>query len=394
VHNKKIKDLVRGTVVLLLLSIVIQSILLLLFTAEGLGKIYPHFLLAESNEIELGDTNLGEYFKLTDDVKDSDLIILSVDTGVKDSFRLASDYLQFIGKFTDVSSVAMYVKNTRIIGMSNAAVKGDYESFMNARELQRKTNVFSNQIYEFCEKVYSINTMRSPDTKLRMIGIKGYVDLDDIKTLLSADLYTAPGGYSGEHLNILEAETVEEYIEMFELYEDDLRKMLSGRFAYYLELYESIVANTIEEDSAIRYLKRLAPPENGAVFALLPEYLCVEGSPFLEKVEEIYDKVTVTRTVYYDSKTISDGEEMVRNDGPFPDDKIGIRILMKNKLVSFRDYFEKVTNYFSSESLEERTKVIGEAGRRTFFIISGSDAVEYGEKTDDEEKNSPQVAPG
>ena len=229
------------------------------------------------------------------------------------------------------------------------------------------------------------------------VGIKGHDDLGDVINYLSADLYTAPGGASGEHLELLSAKTNEEYVRLFKKHEETLKEVLGGKFDIHSERFLSVQENAIEERSALRNLERYAPADKGTVFAVLPDYLCKDGSVFVEMAKEIYGEVLVTDTVYYDCVTLSEkSEETPRNDGSFPGFASGIRIASAKDLEGFREYFADAVNSFDSHKLSDRMKIIGDAGKDTFFIVCGSGPITYNgiEKEETGTVGTVNVAPG
>lgn len=391
------KKFIRGVVVFVIITVVVQLAALAFMTPQGLAAVYPYILHMKSEEINTGDANIGEYFSLHNDVENAGLVILSVDTNVKDSYTLAADYLRFLVRFTDVSRVALYTQQMRLKGMSDAAVAGDYIGFEKACDKQRELKSLSDQIYSFVGSVYTMNSRLAPDNKIGIVGIKGNSRLSDIVSYLTADLYITPGGSNGEHMEILEAKTNEEYAALFRKHEAKLREILGNKFDGHAERCVYVEENAIEENFALRNLSRYAPAGEGTVFAVMPERFAGEDSVFVKKAEQIYGKVVVAKTLYYDCVTLDEKKsEVQRNDGDYPDFFKGIRIAEAKKLEGFRDYYKKAVNSFSNDKLEERMSVIGYAGEETFFIISGSGPITYNEDQNEETGTvgTVNVAPG
>ena len=266
-----------------IITVVVQLAALLFMTPQGLAAVYPYILHMKSEEINTGDANIGEYFSLHNDVENAGLVILSVDTGIKDSYTLAADYLRFLVRFTDVSDVAMYIQQMRLSDISSAVVSGDYVGFEKACDKQRDLKALSDQIYSFAGSVYAINSRLAPDKKISMVGIKGQSGLSDIISTLTADLYIIPGGSNGEHMEILEAKTSEEYVTLFRKHEAKLREILGNKFDNHAERCVYAEENAIEENFALRNLSRYAPAGEGTVFAVLPEHLLGDDSVFVKK---------------------------------------------------------------------------------------------------------------
>lgn len=395
-NNNHSSKQIRGVVIFIIIALFIQLLAVLFLTTSGLGVMYPYLLYMNSKKISIGDNNISEYFPMSDDISDSDMIILSVDTGVADSYRLAGDYLQYISKITEISSVAVYLENMRISGISNAAVSGIYSDFSEACNRQREQEIVPNQLLTFMEKIYSLNLNRPSDAKTSIIGIKGNTSFKGVISSLTGDLYTSPGGYTGEHLEVLDAKTEDEYIRLFKKHKDAIKEVLGSKFERHLEYYEYIVNGTLKESISIKNLLRLAPSENGAVYAVLPEEFCTEDSPFLKMARENYNKVTVTRTVYYNSKSLADkdSEPVVKSEGFFPGKSNEFRIMYDNSLTWFRRYFAKVSNNFMSEKLSSRMDFIGETGENTYFIICSSKSVTFGNEEKNKNTAEVVVAPG
>jgi len=391
------KKFVRSIIVFIIISAVVQLAALAFMTPQGLGAIYPYVLHMRSEEINTGDAGIGEYFSLHSEIEDAGLVILSVDTDVKDSYILAADYLRFLVKFINVSNVALYIQQMRVKSISDAAVAGDYVSFDKACDSQRELKVLCDQIYSFASSVYTMNSRLSPDKKIGMVGIKGHSKLNDIKSSLTADLYIIPGGSTGDHLEVLDAKTNEEYAALFRKHEEKLKEVLGNKFDYHNERCAFVEENAIEENFALRNLARYAPAGEKTVFAVLPEELLGNNSVFVKKAEEIYGKVVVCNTVYYDCVTLDDDKaEASRNDGDYPGFFDGIRIAEAKKLEGFRRYYKKIVNSFSSDELDGRMDLIGDTGEKTFFIISGSGPVTYNEDLSEETGTvgTVNVAPG
>lgn len=386
--------MIRGIIIFAVAAVLIQAAAILFMTPRGLAALYPYVLLWESEKITTGDAGLGEYFPLHSDVEDAGLIILAIDTNVSDSYKLAGDYLQFLGRFTHISSVALYTSRTRVIGISDASVDGDYEAFVNSCNAQKKSGILPDQMYNFAEKIYTLNSRLSPDMKFTVNGILGQDDIKDVISSLTADLYMAPGGFSGDHIEVTEAKTEEEFVALFEKHYNIIEEILGQKFQRHAERYSYVAEGTLEESSAVQILEKYSPPGDGAVFALLPEHLCAEGSPFITKAEEVYGKVIVTRTEYYNCTTLDGKEEVPRNDGSFPLFVSGIRIASAGALADFRNYFGRIANTFASDELDDRMSMIGEAGKNTFFVISGSGPVTFGADEDKPITGTVNVAPG
>lgn len=390
-HSKK---LIRGAVLFIVIAVLLQCVAVFFMTPAGVERLFPYILLARSERINTADASLGEYFPLHKDAEEAGLIILSVDTNVAASYRLASDYLEFLGKFTDISAVALYAQNAKIGTMSAAAESGDYERFSAVCDNERSIGVLPNQLIDFAGKVYTLNSRLSPDKKLKMCGIKGSISLKDVINSLSSDLFTTPGGFSGEHTEVMDAETETEYAALFAKHEERLRELLGDRFDYHAERCAFAAAGTLEESTAAVNLQKYAPAGEGAVFALLPEYLCEEGSPFLETVSKIYGSVLVTRVFYSNCESIEDGETVLRDVPGFPRIFSGIRIAAADRLVGFEKYYALTVGAESEERLDDVGDMLNAAGTETFFIIGGSEAVDFGAEEEAEKTGTVTASPG
>lgn len=391
-HNKK---LIRGAVAFAVTALVLQLLALLFMTPSGLETLFPYILYSNSEEIETGDSGIGEYFSMYDEIEDAGLVILSVDLNVADSYKLASDYLKFLGRFTRVSSVAFYTQQGRVSGISDGIVSSDYAKFQSACDLQKKSLVFPDQFYTLLSNMYTMNSRLSPDNKFTLSGIMSSDSLADIIGVMTTDFYMTPGSFGGEHMEILGAKTNEEFVSLFRKHEAAIAELMDSKIEYYRELVAYVEEDAIEENFALKNLLKFSPPGEGTVYAILPEHLCKADSVFVKKASEIYGGAVVTDTVYFDCKTIENGETSTRNDGDFPRFAEGIKIASARELSGFRNYYEKVVRSFSSDKAEDRMDFIGEAGVRSFFIIAGSDAVTVAEpKEENEHTGTVNVAPG
>ena len=92
--------------------------------------------------------------------------------------------------------------------------------------------------------------------------------------------------------------------------------------------------------------------------------------------------------MYYNCTTLVEQEEIEVNDGAFPLFVKGVRIAEAGQLKGFRDYYRKISH-------TDTPRIMGDAGVKTFFIVSGSGPVTY--KGDTEGNNTAGtviVAPG
>lgn len=391
------KKLIRGVAVFAAIILVLQGLALLFMTPGGLEAIYPYALAVKSDGIKTGDAGIGEYFSLHKDVEEAGIIVLAADLNVEDTYRLASDYLTFLGRFTKISTAAVYTPYNRLRNISVASVAGDYSSFAKACSNQRVSKALPDQLFTFLEKIYSLNSKLTPDNKIAVAGVMGSSDYKGVVNLLTADIFTSSGFFDGTFSKILDAKSPEEFVDSFKEAQPELEQVLGDKINQYVEMLDPILNGTLEEAYTLYNIKRYAPAGDGAVFALLPRELCMEDSPLIKGLEEHYGNVVVTNTVYYNCTTLDGKDEVSLNDGNgFPKFIEGIRIASAEKLRGFRKYFEKVSNSFDSESLSERLEVIGETGDKTYFIISGSDAVTFAQEKK-EEAGAPGtvlVAPG
>ncbi|MBQ7827347.1 MAG: hypothetical protein IJ386_03690 [Clostridia bacterium] len=382
--------MIRGVAVFAAIILVLQGLALLFMTPGGLEVIYPYALAVRSDGIKTGDAGIGEYFSLHKDVEDAGIIIIAADLNVDDTYRLASDYLTFLGRFTKISTAALYTSYHRVRNISNASVAGDYTAFAKACNNQRVSKALSDQFFTFLEKIYSLNSKLTPDNKITVAGVKGNTDYKGMINSLTTDIFTSSGSLDSSFSKILSAKSPEEFVGAFKEAESELAEVLGDKFDGYLEMLDPVLNGTIEELYALKNIIKYAPAGDGAVFALLPRELCGDDSPLIKGLEEHYGKVVVTNTVYYNCTTLDNKDEIPLNDGSnFPTFIEGIRIASSEKLKGFREYFEKVSNSFDSESLESRLDAIGETGEKTFFIISGSGPVTF-----IEEKKEEAGAPG
>lgn len=390
------KNLIRGVAVFVAVILVLLGVAHLFMTPSGLEMLYPYALALRSDSIKTGDAGLGEYFSLHKDVEDAGVIILASELDVDDTYRLASDYLTFLGRFTKVSTAAVYTPYSRVRNISKASEEGNYSSFAKACNNQRVSKALSDQFFLFLEKVYSLNTKLTPDNKISVTGIKGNTDYKGLISSLVTDIFTLTGDIGGTYSEVFNAKSSDEFVELFKKHESSLAEVLGDKFENYYEMLDHVLSGTVEEMYAIKNFERYIPAGEGAVFAVLPRKLCEEDSILIRKLEELYGKVVLTNTVYYDCTTLENREEKPLNDGTFPGFADGIRIASANKLKGFRDYYEKVSGTFDSESLSDRSGAIGEAGKNTFFIISGSGPVTFSEEKK-EQAGTPGtvlVAPG
>ena len=396
IKSKHKKKLIRGIVIFAVCTVALQALALAFVTPGGLAALYPYILSWNAEEITTGDNTVSEYLSMNDDIKDAGLIVLGADINIADSYRLATDFMRYISKFTSVTSVALYTQQVRVVGISDGIISGDYQKYTEAVDAQKKTGALNDQIYSFLNSVYTMNSRLSDDNKFTISGIKGYDKFENIKNDLMTELYLTPGGTNGEHTEMFYAKSGEEYARLFRKHEGVLSEILGSRFEFHKERCSYVEEDAVEENFALNNLARFAPAGEGTVFAIVPEKLCADGSVFLKKAEEIYGKVVAVKTVYYDCKTLGDEGEITRNDGDFPSyASEGIMVASANDLKGFRSYYEKVVNSFSSEKLADRMDVIGDAGKRTFFIIVGSEAVTYKEAEEETKTvGTVNVAPG
>ena len=388
------KKITMGIAIFIAAVLVLQGIALLTMTPNGLSLLYPYVLAAKSDKITTGDAGIGEYFSLHKDIEDAGAVVLFIEPDVEDSYKLASDYLGFLSKFTRISSAAVYTMNSRVRSISDAALGGDYNEFAKKCDNQRRSKTFSDQFFLFLEKVYSMNTRLTPDNKISIVGFKGHDDLKDILNEMTNDLFSSAGGLGGEHTAILDSRTPEEYSERLMKHESALRGFLGDKAEKYFGTIDVVMSGNIEETYAVKNLVKYSPAEEGTVFIVAPRYLA-DKNGFVEKIEENYGKTVVTNTAYYDCITLENKEELPLNDGAFPGIVTGIRIATAEKLADFREYYGKVCNSFDSDKLAERMNVIGDAGERAFFIISGSGPVTFEQdKKESVTQNTVLVAPG
>lgn len=387
------KKLIRGAVLFTAIALLLQCIAVFFMTPTGVAGLFPYILLARSETVNTADASLGEYFPLHKDAEEAGLIVLSVDTNVAASYRLASDYLEFLGKFTDISAVALYTQNMKVSAMSSAAEAGDYEKFSAVCDNERKLGVLPNQLIDLAGKVYTLNSRLSPDKKLKMCGIKGSMSLSDLINSLSADLIMVPGGFSGEHTEVMDARTEAEYAALFEKHGERLRELLGNSYDYHAQRSVFAAAGTLEASTAALNLEKYAPAGEGAVFALMPEYLCKEDSPFLEAAREIYGSVLVTRVFYSDCESFEDGKPVLRDSSGIPKIFDGIRIAAADRLDGFGKYRAMTGGDGSIGKDDVAREMISAAGKETFFIIGGSEAVDFGAEEEAEKTGTVTASP-
>ncbi len=355
-------------------------------TPDGLASVASYLLGIKSERLDGGDTDFSKLFALNDDVEDAGLVILAIDTGVEGSYDLASDYLKFLCRMSKVSSVVTYFPQMRVRAASDASLNGDFESFSTACENMEKSKNVPLEFIKYLETVYYQNTRLNPDAKMPVYGIRGYTSYKNIVGELSTDLFSISGGLTGDHVEVVNASSAEEYVELIRKHESALSQIMGDKFAVYFETLEAVENGTVETEFAFRNLVKYAPAGEKTVFALLPRYLLEGDSDFVERAEEVYGKVAVTDTVYYNCKTYEDGEEKELNDGKYPGIFDGIRIADAYDFKGFRDYYLKVSGGDG--------KKIGQMGERTFFIICGSGAITFDEPDKQVPIGTVAVAPG
>lgn len=176
-RNAFVKRHVLTSVKFLLAASVIQCLVLLLFTSQGLALVYSCVSRMSSHRIIVGDDSYVDYYVFRDELESAELISLSIDKTVSSSYALAADFIASIKYSAALSAVALDEPYALTSVVAKCAAAESYSELSEHIDELARLNA-SDGLISLAEAIYNVNEALPPQSRITVecIDPNYYVD--------------------------------------------------------------------------------------------------------------------------------------------------------------------------------------------------------------------------
>ena len=369
---------IRVICLFVLFALIAQTMFIFAFTTRGLDMIYPLVRRFTSESVEIADNSYVEYYNVTADVSEAEIIVIGADKGISQTYFVLSDFLRYIKRNVNVSAVALEIGEAETVIINDCIYAADDVEFNRKIVKLEGLDGMSMEYMSFVEALYKINRTMPPDKKLTVYGIGLDSSAEIICESVDEAIKHLYADLGGSYKYYLKSRMIDEFVDYF--YTD-----APSKTEIFGELYDQIKQICDEYDvqrkmgrntdaSLHRLLGIAADKSGGRLLTVVDSDRLAYGAEFRNLLETGINnslKVLMTELRYnncFYNETAENGETVEKNDLYFPvfTDDVAVHLVRKKAMAGFTDYYTSVTKKTNEENDREF---------EFYLVISNSDGM-------------------
>lgn len=371
----------RRAALFIVIAMILQLIFTVFLTPQGLVRLYPYAVRINSEKVE-NDASFSEYFTMREEFSDCTMFFLGADTTVADTYSVMFDYLRFLKRNFEITSVAMSMGKVTADRINKCIMSTDTDELQEALAELRSSGRFSSELLNFIKNLCTFNKTLTPGRKITVKPLMAESIHNATISRMNSDILANYGNTSSEISAIMSMTDVDDF------------------FAYMTE-HAAAFAEYLGEEKYSRYMEIKSHYDAGdykewAISEKLPEFvgeptLIIVGrdtvgikSPLRSFVDELGAKGAYVEVKYAACHGISKNEETEINDIDLPfSSQRCVRFVSRENIEGFRSYYRLIANPAGKEDRNGAQEYLDTLATPNFFVVVGSSAVNYDENRDE-----------
>lgn len=370
----------RAAVLFIAAAMVIQAVFTLFLTPQGLVRLYPYAVRLKSEKVE-SDASFAEYHTLRQEFADCTMFFLGADTTVADSYFVILDYLSFLKRNFEITTLAMDIGTITADNINACLAASDTAGFNEALGNLRKNGRFTVEFLNFVKGLYTFNQTMIPERRITVKSVFTESVQSATVSDMSSDILADWGNLNDEVRGIMSISDVDGFFEYMAAHSAAFTDYL-GEDGYnaYMEIRAHHEAGDYDEWAIASKLTDLVSEHT---LLIVDQNAVRPKSPLRTFVSELGVNASYVSIMYSGCHGIGPNGEKELNDIslPFASER-SVRFVSREKLGGFLGYYRLITNPASSEKRREAGEYLDNLTTQDFFVVIGSDAVKYGDTTE------------
>ena len=155
--------------------VVVQGLALLFFTPAGLEKVFVLPLRFAGEKFRPDTNTYAVYYDARSDVGKADLIVVSMDFAIAQSYDVLGHFTRFVKQNNDISDVFLPLTHQQAAIAGDLLHQTDEEKFERRLQSLREETGLTNDCCDYLSEIYYVNSTMSEAKKF---GVGSYLDKD------------------------------------------------------------------------------------------------------------------------------------------------------------------------------------------------------------------------
>ena len=220
---------IRRLLAFLIAVIAVQGLALLFFTPAGLERVFVLPLRLHAEQFKPDNNTYAVYYDSRADVAKADLIVVSVDPNVAESFDALGHFTRYLKQYNDFSAVLMPLTAHQIALTSNIMRQTDEERFDKRIQSLREATGMSADCCDYLSELFYINTTMSA---VKKFTVSSYYD-EEADTGAAERIAGAFGSTERSALCVVGADG----LSRDTAFREELAERLPERSILYIDMY-------------------------------------------------------------------------------------------------------------------------------------------------------------
>lgn len=361
-------------------AMILQALFTLLLTPQGLVTLYPYAVRSKSEKVE-NDASFAEYYPLRREFADCTLFFLGADTTVADSYSVILDYLRFLKRNFEITTLTLSVGTTTADRINTCLAASDTTELLASLEELKSNGRFTLEFINFVKDLCTLNQTLTPERKITVRSMFTESIYSATISRMSSHILSNWGNAGGEVSGIMSVSDVDAFFAYMTEYSAAFTEYLGEEeYNRYMELKAHYEAGDYDEWAIASKLPELADEHT---LVIVSQNAVRQKSPLRAFVSELGKNASYMEVKYADSRGLRGGEEIEMQDIDLPfASQRSVRFVSRDDLEGFRSYYRLIANPFAREDRREVEEYLDTLATPNFFVVIGSRAVSYDENTE------------
>lgn len=190
----------------------LQLFFTVFLTPQGLVRLYPYAIRANSKKVE-SDASFSEYFDLRQEFEGCTMFFLGADTTVSDTYFVMFDYLRFLKRNFEITSIAMNMGKVTAEHVNKCILAQDTTELHEALDELRSSGRFSSELLNFVKNLCTFNKTLTPERKITVKPLIAESIYNATISRMTSDILSNYGSTNPEISAILSITDIDKFFE-------------------------------------------------------------------------------------------------------------------------------------------------------------------------------------
>lgn len=356
-------------------AMLLQLVFTVLLTPEGLVRLYPYAVRLNSEKVE-NDASFSEYHTLQQDFSGCTMFFLGADTTVADTYSVILDYLRFLKRNFEVTSIAMSMGKVTADNVNKCILATDTDELHAYLSELSSSGRFSAELLNFVKALCTFNKTLTPERKITVKPLVAESLYNATISRMSSDILSNFSGIGTEISDIMSITDIGQFFEYMTAHGDAFAEYLGAeKYSRYMEIKAHYEAGDYAEWAIARKLPEFVSETS---LIIVGKDMVGINSPLRGFVDELGVKGAYVDVRYSDCRGISRNSEVEINDIDLPfSSQRCIRFVSRKDIEGFRAFYRRIANPAKKEERRDIAEYLDTLATPDFFVVVGSSAVNY-----------------